>query len=144
MSDGAQSLNLDEFAKLMKGLCAPIPCGGGVCNRRNCWVVPPSLSSRSARPPSPHLPNLHVPAAVSQRNEFTVLRDRDRLDAGHVRGKGARLGCAGRNDSGDAFIVGDCKAIARGATAYTMPTPRLGSESVFPCGIAARVNRRSQ
>jgi hypothetical protein len=24
LSDGAQSLNLDEFAKLMKGLCAPI------------------------------------------------------------------------------------------------------------------------
>jgi 3-deoxy-7-phosphoheptulonate synthase len=24
MSDGAQSLNLDEFAKLMKGLSAPI------------------------------------------------------------------------------------------------------------------------
>ena len=28
MSDGAQSLNLDEFAKLMKGLSAPIRASG--------------------------------------------------------------------------------------------------------------------
>ncbi len=77
---------------------------------------------------SPQLPDLHVPAAVSQRNQLTVLRDGYRLDARHVRGKGARLRRTGRNNAGNAVAVGDYKAVARRRTAYTMPTPRLGSE----------------
>lgn len=39
---------------------------------------------------SPQLPNLHVPAAVSQRNTLAVLQDSDRPNA-QVGGEGAQL-----------------------------------------------------
>ncbi len=39
----------------------------------------------------PQLPNLHVPAAVSQCNEFAIARNSDCTDAAQVGGERARL-----------------------------------------------------
>jgi hypothetical protein len=36
---------------------------------------------------SPQFPNLHGAAAVSQRNQLAVARDRDRTDSGEIRGE---------------------------------------------------------
>src|ERR1700739_3194762 len=87
---------------------------------------------------SKQLPYFHHSAAVSQRNQLSVLRDSYRLDARHVRSKGAWFWRVGGNNADNAVAIGDHKAIARWSSGIHNARAQVRQRKRFSFAVASR------
>src|ERR1041385_7125190 len=83
------------------------------------------------------LPNLHHSAAVSQRNQLSVLRNSYRLDSRYVGSEGARLRRTGGHNADNSIGVGHDKAIARWRDCIHHFCTQVGQRGIVSTGVAA-------